>query len=182
MGCGEVSCPLGSSMFCLDYAFAFGAHSTILYFIPGLTHPTTTFGLGASAGLVAAVALYPFDFVRMSTVPKGSSHFAFGTIPFMSCYLGLYFWQHPTNRTSNLSDSLCWASLSTAVGSLAELPFDQAKIGMAGGVRGAALAAAMRVPLGSLLLVGYDQIVRSMLRSRDPGGYEGLKYAPVRND
>ena len=74
------------------------------------------------------------DIVRMSTTPAGASHFAFGTAPFMSAYLGLYFLQPLKDRQSKpLSQKAGWAVAATASAVAVELPFDKAKINMAGG-------------------------------------------------
>tara|TARA_B110001452_G_scaffold262573_1_gene262776 strand:- start:682 stop:1182 length:501 start_codon:yes stop_codon:yes gene_type:complete len=152
-------------MFCLDYAVAFVAH----YWLASRrsewlqSHPAFTFSSGAVAGGVAAVVLYPFDIVRMTTVPAGTSHFAFSTMPFMSVYLGLYFLQPREERLrKSLGAKAGWALASTATAAVAELPFDKAKVSISGGsVRSAALATALRVPLGAALLLAYDQILSS---------------------
>ena len=103
----------------------------------------------------------------MSTTPVGTSHFAFGTAPFMSVYLGLYFLQPLTDRQSKpLSHKVGWAVASTASAVAVELPFDKAKISMAGGVRRAALTSGLRIPLGAALLLAYDQIVTSGSKRR----------------
>ena len=98
------------NMFCLDFAFAFIVHGLIVKWSHSehrflqsssrspislsnidFTKLAFTFGLGGIAGFGSAVALYPFDIVRMSVLEKGSSHFAYSTIPYMSVYLGSYF-------------------------------------------------------------------------------------------
>jgi len=69
----------------------------------------------------------------MSTTPSGVSHFAFGTPPFMSAYLGLYFLQPLKDRQSKpLSHKVGRAAAATASAVMVELPFDKAKISMAG--------------------------------------------------
>ena len=69
----------------------------------------------------------------MSTTPSGVSHFAFGTAPFMSAYLGLYFLQPLKDRQRKpLSHKVGWAVAATASAVVVELPFDKAKISMAG--------------------------------------------------
>ena len=74
------------------------------------------------AGLVVALLL-----------AGGVSHFAFGTPPFMSACLGLYFLQPLKDRQSKpLSHKVGWAAAATASAVMVELPFDKAKISMAG--------------------------------------------------
>lgn len=157
-------------MFCLDYAVAFFAHCTIAsnFSEDVQAHPLFTFPVGAIAGGTAAVLLYPFDIVRQSTVAAGQSHFAFSTIPFMSAYLGIYFLQPRRERhAKSLQDKTVWAVGSCAAAAAVELPFDKAKIAMAGGtLRAAAVANGLRVPLGAALLLAYDQILSSASASR----------------
>ena len=58
---------------------------------------------------------------------------------------------------------------STATAAVAELPFDKAKVSISGGsVRSAAVATALRVPLGAALLLAYDQILSSAGVCREP--------------
>ena len=63
-------------MFCLDYALAFFFHSLLSRFFldPGSPSSSSTtlihFPLGAISGIAAAVCLYPFDIVRMTTVER----------------------------------------------------------------------------------------------------------------
>ena len=122
-------------MFCLDFACAFAVHGLLASRFSDRTQcePAFAFGSGALAGGVAAVLLYPFDVVRMSTVARGTSHFALSTIPFMSVYLGVYFSQPRLERRAKpLRVKAGWALASTAAAAAAELPFDRAKIAMAG--------------------------------------------------
>ena len=150
-------------MFCLDYAAALVAHFALSSQVSedAQAHPLFTFPAGAIAGGFAAVALYPFDIVRQSTVAPGQSHFAFSTIPFMTCYLGIYFLQPRRERVAKpLQERTLWALGSCSAAAAAELPFDKAKIAMTGGtLRSAAIANGLRVPLGSAILLAYDQIV-----------------------
>mmetsp|Transcript_1590 Transcript_1590/g.3373 ORF Transcript_1590/g.3373 Transcript_1590/m.3373 type:complete len:159 (-) Transcript_1590:171-647(-) len=151
-------------MFCLDYACAFFVHYALASPWSEATqaHPAFTFGSGAVAGAAAAIALYPFDIVRQTTVAPGSSHFAFSTIPFMSAYLGIYFMQPYSERQAKpFKTKVGWALGATSVAAAVELPFDSAKISISGTLRSAALATALRVPLGSALLLAYDQILSS---------------------
>ena len=152
-------------MFCLDYFLSFFAHSGINYFlvngkgekkISNLA-PFHSVSTGALAGTFSALALYPFDFVRMSTVPKNVNHFAFSSIPFTALYLGVFF--SLRDHTSLKSQIFC-ACGSMTLGTLAEIPFDSAKKSMvaAGNVRLLLLTAGLRIPLGSFLLVVYVKI------------------------
>jgi len=71
--------------------------------------------------------------------------------------LGLYFSQRDPG--AGLGGLMGWAVTATTLGCAMELPFDRAKHAMTGGNRGFALAStALRIPLGSMLLVGYDKI------------------------
>ena len=163
-------------MFCLDFATAFIAHFAVASRVSDelQAHPLFSFPAGAAAGGVAAVLLYPFDIVRQTTVAPGSSHFAFSTIPFMSAYLGIYMLQPRAERQNKpLSTRAAWAMGSTAVAAVVELPFDKAKINITGGtLRSAALANALRVPLGAALLLAYDQILSNGAERRLEGADE----------
>lgn len=161
-------------MFCLDFGCAFVVHHLLASRLSDRTQcaPAFTFGSGALAGGVAAVVLYPFDIVRMTTVAAGTSHFAASTIPFMSVYLGVYFLQPRVERRAKpLQHKAGWALAATSAAAAVELPFDRAKIAMAGSLRSAAAASALRVPLGAALLLAYDQILSgsSERRASDAG-------------
>ena len=157
-------------MFCLDFAAAFVVHYNLASRVSESTQSNCmfTFSSGALAGGLSAIVLYPFDFVRMSTVAPGTSHFAFGTVPFMSIYLGCYFLQPITDRQNKpLANKVCWAMAATSLAAVVETPFDRAKISMVGGsLRTAAVASALRVPLGSALLLAYDQILSAAPSNR----------------
>ena len=149
-------------MFCLDFAAAFIVHYQLAsrVAISTQSEPLFAFSSAALSGATAAVALYPFDFVRQMNVAPGTSHFAFSTIPFMTAYLGIYLLQpHNERREKPFKDKLAWSLASTTVAAAAEFPFDRAKHNMAGGLRAAALTNAIRIPLGSLMLIAYDQIL-----------------------
>ena len=173
-------------MFCLDFAFAFIVHGLIVKWSHSehrflqsssrspislsnihFTKLALTFGLGGIAGFGSAVALYPFDIVRMSVLEKGSSHFAYSTIPYMSVYLGSYFMLR--DERSSFGSKFLLANISATLAAFAELPFDNAKLSISGGSTRIALATtAMRVPLAGLLLVSYDTILTSKtLRDMD---------------
>ena len=176
-------------MFCLDFAFAFAAHmamvrwtcteeifSTDRLTLDGTNAPPShssvgektatnrsripvVFGIGAVAGATSALLLYPFDLVRQFAL-KGEprSHFAYSTIPFMCVYTGTYFWWRKPQ--AKFSEKLAWAAVATTTATIAELPFDHTKIAVnAGSVRLAVITSGLRIPLASLLLVAYDQIL-----------------------
>mmetsp|Transcript_33425 Transcript_33425/g.77116 ORF Transcript_33425/g.77116 Transcript_33425/m.77116 type:complete len:188 (+) Transcript_33425:130-693(+) len=158
-------------MFCLDFAASFFAHRALCYASHTLFGYPLSDGIagnlslpfslltGGVAGTAAAVALYPVDLVRMYSVKPGESHFARGTIPFMTVYLGVWF----TFKNARCSDGreerrtlgarFCLALGATAAASVAELPLDISKHNISGGLRSAALLGALRVPLGALLLL-----------------------------
>lgn len=143
-------------MFCLDLAAAFIIHYQLASRVDVSTQskPVFAFTSAALSGAAAAVALYPFDVVRQMSVAPGTSHFAFSTIPFMTAYLGIYLLQpHDERRQKPLKDKLAWSLAATTVAAAVEFPFDKAKHNMAGGFRAAALANALRIPLGSLMLI-----------------------------
>ena len=169
-------------MFCLDFAFAFIVHGMIVKWSQSegrfMTHSATstpatstpgvawTFGLGAVSGVGSAIALYPFDIVRMSVLEKGKSHFAFSTVPYMSIYLGTYFTLR--NERGTFLEKFALANVSAGLGAVAELPFDQAKLNISGSTRMAIVTSALRIPLAALLLVSYDQIlVGKKIRNRE---------------
>eukprot|EP00944_MAST-04C_sp_MAST-4C-sp1_P000901 g901.t1 len=104
----------------------------------------------------------------MTTVGKGASHFAFSTIPFMSMYLGVYFIRDSETRMKEpFMNKLCWATAATGLAAVVELPFDTAKININGGnLKSAAMTSGMRIPLGALLLIAYDQVVTGIDRRR----------------
>ena len=122
-----------------------------------MQNPGVTFSVGAVSGACTACCLYPFDIVRMASVSAGRSHFAWSTIPFTSFFLGIYFWRRDVNR--GFSHRFGWALASTGIASAAELPFDYAKLRLMGGIKSAAMASALRVPLGSFMLVAYDHML-----------------------
>jgi hypothetical protein len=172
-------------MFCLDFAASFFAHRFFVFATHSAAGYPRADGLGANlalpyalvsgavAGTVAAVALYPFDLVRQFTVQPGQSSFAKGTIPFMAVYLGV--WSHWKNRTEADGSEARRTGASrfrlalgaTAAATVAELPFDLSKHNISGGLRSALMVSLLRVPLGSLLLLAYDEIA-----SRPPSAGE----------
>lgn len=168
-------------MFCADYIISFIIHYTLnetsFYFLSKIkkkdsidnnsTVSTVTYtklvssiSISAIAGLGCACVLYPFDFVRMSTVKLGTTHFGYGIVPFTSLYLGLYFWKMDLKET-DLIKKLQWALLSTTSGCIAEYPFDYSKQNIFGQSKNWKLGLAtnaMRIPLGAFLLIIYDKI------------------------
>jgi hypothetical protein len=158
-------------MFCLDFAAAFIIHYQLASRVDVSTQskPVFAFTSAALSGAAAAVALYPFDVVRQMSVAPGTSHFAFSTIPFMTAYLGIYLLQpHDERRQKPFKGKLAWSLAATTVAAAVEFPFDKAKHNMVGGFRAAALANALRIPLGSLMLIAYDQILSAGNHRRGP--------------
>ena len=166
-------------MFCADYLISFIFHYSInqssvyvfnklsankkdSHFYNSSTKLVYSLCVSSVTGLACACVLYPFDFVRMSTVKSGTSHFGYGIIPFTSLYLGVYFWKMNSNET-NLQNKLQLALLSTAAGCLIEYPFDYSKQNIFGhgqlkNWKLGLLTNVMRIPLGAFLLVVYDRI------------------------
>ena len=165
-------------MFCLDYALSFAFFSAAHSFAvrrcwPGVEDarrpaPVFATSVGGLAGFGSAVVLYPFDFVRKTSVAASTGSFAFSSIPYTAVYLGLYFsCRDPDSATSRAG----WAITATTAATAAELPFDKAKLAIAGsGGRAAAMAAA-RVPLGALLLFAFDGLVCGQ-----PGKAKGARW------
>ena len=126
-------------MFCLDYFLSFAAHLGITYVInlgdkkeerKYVLHPIQAFATGSLAGLTSALILYPFDFVRMATVSEKASHFAWSSVPFSTCYLGIYF---SFRDHESLQSQSLWALISMVAATAAEVPFDKAKQNMVAG-------------------------------------------------
>lgn len=119
-------------MFCADYLLAFVSHFIVSKcYHQSFSAPSSDVGLltfhcstGLLSGVFASLALYPFDAVRMTTVPKGSSHFAWSSIPFNTAYLGIYFYKRDKN---DLNSKFVWSVISTTTGAIVEFPFDSAK-------------------------------------------------------
>jgi hypothetical protein len=151
----------------LSFAFHFGATKLFRCISPetNLSSPSAlplNFAVGTLSGLLSACALYPFDFVRQMSVGPGVSSFAYSSIPFTTLYLGVYF---SMRDEESIASRIGWAITSTSLGCVAEFPFDKAKHSMMqGNMRSAMLAAGVRVPLGSFLLVAYDQVYTDQMR------------------
>ena len=155
-------------MFCLDFAFAFFVHAACIKWSKSEEHLLQsfksskflyTFGFGSVAGVGSAVALYPFDIVRMTVLEKGNNHFAFSTIPYMTFYLGTYFALR--KRSDTFSTKFAYATGASLGAAVVEFPFDKAKLSIAQTKNMALLTTGMRIPLAALLLVSYDQILLS---------------------
>ncbi|ORY30661.1 hypothetical protein BCR33DRAFT_724200 [Rhizoclosmatium globosum] len=147
-------------MFCLDFITSFAAHHVLVSFAPESIASDSRFQYSAAclAGLTSAIVLYPFDLVRKATVPSNQTTFAMSTIPFATCYLGIYF----VNRDAeSVPSRVKWAVVSSVVGVAVELPFDAAKWGMFRNASrvttSAVMTTVLRVPLAVGLLLAYDQ-------------------------
>jgi len=171
-------------MFCLDYALSFALYSALHSWAvrrkwPGVEDPRRpqlafSAAAGGFAGLGSALLLYPFDFVRQTSVAKGTSSFALSSIPFTAVYLGVYFSARDPDSAASRAG---WALAATAGAAAAELPFDHAKLAIAGsGGRAAAMAAA-RVPLGALLLFAFDGLVSGQPRKQSSGAQHSQLYS-----
>ena len=109
-------------MFCLDYALSFALYSALHSCAvrrkwPGVEDPRRpqlafSAAAGGFAGLGSALLLYPFDFVRQTSVAKGTSSFALSSIPFTAVYLGVYFCSRDPDSAASRA---AWALASTAV-------------------------------------------------------------------
>lgn len=126
------------------------------------------------------MGLYPFDVVRQLTVPPGTSSFALSNIPFFAVLFSAHFSLRTImldrNDTVNVDGDVGGgrsrrpapaldtrkvgqAALATALACLAEAPFDKAKREITGSSwRRLAQLTALRIPLGTCLLLAYDTI------------------------
>ncbi|KAI8844087.1 hypothetical protein BJ741DRAFT_660149 [Chytriomyces cf. hyalinus JEL632] len=158
-------------MFCLDFLTTFAFHYIIKRVNETHTRIDTESALfhytsASASGLLSALILYPFDLVRIATVPTNQTTFAYSTIPFSTVYLGLYF----SNRDATSVESrFQWALTSSLLGVCVELPFDKAKWGMFRNARAgsALLTTGLRVPLAMALLLVYDEFGIGLKRRRE---------------
>merc|ERR1739847_254464 len=112
------------------------------------------------SGFFGAAAVYPFDFVRRGVI-KGRASFLhnLSTVPYAATLFGIYF----TFRDERDLRSQCkWALISAFSASLAEAPFDKAKLAMMGSRRTMIFANAMYVPFGAMILVMYDKSIEKV--------------------
>ena len=152
-------------MFCADYIGAFIFHAGINF---GLWKTTTTrsasssqfkilnYVHGAGSGVMSALIIYPFDFVRQGAITssKASIKHNLAVVPYATVFFGIYF----SNRDAkSLPSQMRWALMSASMAVLAELPFDKAKRDMFGSAKATLLANSLFVPFGALLLVMYDK-------------------------
>ena len=150
-------------MFCADYALSF-----FFYFSSNLavrrsgvcdekflsTQPMPLV-LGAASGALAALALWPVDFVRMSAAQSSAMKpLAISIVPFSTLYFGCYV--RPGGAAEPLPDRAARAIVASGAALTAELPFDRAKMQLAGGLRNAALLSFLRWPLSAALLVAFE--------------------------
>jgi hypothetical protein len=164
-------------MFCLDHAVTFTVHyylSQQYYSLVREKWPLSEVGqqtapvavaLGAVAGTISSVALFPFDFVRWSTINSTNffAHFAWGSPVFAAATLGVFFPLRDLISRSNDSPhqggakrTILTAALATTAGSMCEFPLDRAKRAMFNGSMSTAmLATVARIPLATGLLVAY---------------------------
>mmetsp|Transcript_20149 Transcript_20149/g.60075 ORF Transcript_20149/g.60075 Transcript_20149/m.60075 type:complete len:160 (-) Transcript_20149:30-509(-) len=148
-------------MFCADYALSFACFwfSNASLRELGVTDRALCsqplpLMLGAFSGAVAAVALYPFDFVRASAVAAARPPMAVSIVPFSTLFFGLYV--RPDGAAEPLRDRCARAMGASGCALAAELPLDRAKISLAGGIRNAALLSFLRWPLSAALLVAFE--------------------------
>ncbi|XP_075242490.1 uncharacterized protein LOC142337233 [Convolutriloba macropyga] len=164
-------------MFCADYIASFLCHGFICGSLNELNKYQNVykfdlgacnggpFFFGAIAGLCGAASVYPFDFVRRGVI-EGQFKFrhSLSTVPYAAAFFGLYF----TLRDANSTPSQCKCALfSGFMASLAEMPFDKAKLTMMGSRRTMLLANALYVPFGAMILVMYDKAFTNWMRKRN---------------
>ena len=151
-------------MFCADYIASFFFHSSLNVGLheAGVAYPERSPApalLGGLSGLLAAIAVYPFDFVREGALFDQKMRFrhSLSTVPYAAVFFGLYF---PCRDPESLRSQCFWAVASAAGAACAEAPFDRAKLAMMGGSRRTMVFAnLMYVPFGALMLVMYDKAI-----------------------
>lgn len=84
--------------------------------------------------------LYPFDVVRQiatstgSSVQPSTSSFGYGTVPFMTLYIGVYFTAIERAKAQqqriSLYDRVFFAGGATALAAAAEFPLDKGNLAM----------------------------------------------------
>lgn len=151
-------------MFCADYISAFIFHFGINYGLwkCGEEKIINSYGHGALSGLLGALAIYPFDFVRQGAITSGKAQLIhnLATVPYATAFFGLYFHQRDA---SSLKSQATWAVISASLAVFAELPFDKAKREMMGSRKAVIFANSLFVPFGALILVLYDKALQNNL-------------------
>ena len=156
-------------MFCADYICSFIFHFGISYGLFELKNSknvakedlkVNSYVHGACSGLLGALTIHKFDFVRQGAITsrKFSIIHSFSTVPYATVFFGLYFHQRNPN---SLKSQFSWAFLSAGLATLAEIPFDKAKLDMLGSTRTVIFANSLFVPFGALLLVMYDKALEN---------------------
>lgn len=158
-------CTTLNDMFCADWALIFGFGGVALhqlrdaeYSDDALLAAPAPAALGAASGAFAALVLYPLDFVRQTATAApgtaGRPVFAWSSIPFGACAFGLFL--RLGGAEAPLGDRAARALGVSAVALAVELPLDQAKIALAGGLRNAALVTTLRWPFSAALLLAFE--------------------------
>ena len=130
-------------MFCADYICSFVFHFGINYGLFQLqdgkkttqeNYNLNSYFHGACSGLLGALTIHKFDFVRQGAITSNKFSFihSLSTVPYATVFFGLYFHQRNPN---SLQSQFSWAFASAALASLAEIPFDKAKLDMVGSTR-----------------------------------------------
>ena len=150
-------------MFCADWALALGMWYGLALYHPPLVQrgdARLVVPAAAATGVGAMLVLHPFDFVRGSMGAKGSAGF-FRTLPLSTvAFTTIAFGSYWTCRNERSKPSRAgWSLTSACLGAMAELPLDQAKLRMAGGLGRAGLLAVTRVPLGGMMLFAVDTAI-----------------------
>ena len=116
------------------------------------------------SGLLGAVSVFPFDFVRRGVIKGrvGLSH-SLSTVPYAGVFFGLYF---SCRDGSNTASQCRWALIASLAAAMAEIPFDKAKLAMIGNRRTMVLVSGLYVPFGALMLVMYDKALVRMSNKR----------------
>ena len=160
-------------MFCADYVASFVCHVFLTCAVSMSSEDNknakTMVGLpcenvspvvfGSLAGFLGATALFPFDFVRQSLAPPGTSNrvlylTGLSSVAYATPFFGLYFCAR--DPTSLKSQSI-WALISANVAMVSELPFDHAKRTLFK-TRSAHIAANfMYTPFAAMMLLLYDK-------------------------
>ena len=114
--------------------------------------------------------VYPFDFVRKSQNLK--FRHSLSTVPYSATFFGVYF----LNRNPHDLKNQCkWALFSSFLASLAEIPFDKAKLKMMGDRRTMIFANGLYVPFSSMMLVMYDKAMQRIFADSKKNETEEFK-------
>ena len=159
-------------MFCADYVASFVCHVFLTYGVAigfDKERARTAVGLpcenlspivfGSLAGFLGSTILFPFDFVRQSLVPTGTSNrilyfTSLSSVAYSAPFFGLYFCARDPR---SLKSQSIWAFVSANVAMISELPFDRAKRTLFKSRPAHIAANFMYTPFAAMMLLLYDK-------------------------